>query len=251
MTTMTRTRLAADDPGEAMLSLRTDVGDIVRTPLSKAEAAMLDDVAPWRTFRMYYGQPHYSGTYWSATEHAHVIYESRLELCRLLLADFAPDVKRIVAQPFLMQTVIRGKHRRHVPDYFLDTDDGPVVVDVKPRLRLDDPKVIETFAWVRHAVESKGWRFEIACEPPPVMMENVRYLAGYRRRQYVSEPALAALRQAKLDGFEIGTVLRRETALPAPIMKATLLHMLWAHELSTDLDVVLSDRSILVRRSKR
>jgi hypothetical protein len=33
----------------------------------------------------------------------HVIYESRLELARLLLADFDRDVAAIAAQPFVLQ----------------------------------------------------------------------------------------------------------------------------------------------------
>ena len=39
--------------------------------------------------------------------------------------------------------------RRHIPDYLLLTDGGPVVVDVKPADLLDDPAVAETFEWVR------------------------------------------------------------------------------------------------------
>jgi hypothetical protein len=34
--------------------------------------------SPWRTFRWYKGQKHYSGAFWSATERDLVIYESRL-----------------------------------------------------------------------------------------------------------------------------------------------------------------------------
>jgi hypothetical protein len=34
-------------------------------------------------------QAHVSGSYWAATTDGHVVYESRLELARLLLADFA------------------------------------------------------------------------------------------------------------------------------------------------------------------
>jgi hypothetical protein len=44
---------------------------------------MVGDAKPYRTFRWYLGQMHYSGSYWSSTESAHVIYESRLELSRL------------------------------------------------------------------------------------------------------------------------------------------------------------------------
>lgn len=29
---------------------------------------MLSGAAPWRRFRWYHGQKHYSGSYWSATE---------------------------------------------------------------------------------------------------------------------------------------------------------------------------------------
>ena len=55
------------------------------------------------------GQRHYSGTYWSATMGDHVIYESRLELARLLFADFDPSVRRIVAQPFLLKAEVEGR----------------------------------------------------------------------------------------------------------------------------------------------
>ena len=48
----------------------------------------LDAAAPWRTFRWHRGQKHYSGPYWSSTVGGHIIYESRLELARLLFADF-------------------------------------------------------------------------------------------------------------------------------------------------------------------
>ena len=58
--------------------------------------------------RWFKGQNHYSGTYWCATDQGHVIYESRLELARLLFADFDRRVKHIVAQPFLLRTKVGG-----------------------------------------------------------------------------------------------------------------------------------------------
>ncbi|WP_406310256.1 hypothetical protein [Streptomyces sp. NBC_00623] len=75
----------------------------------------------------------------------HVIYESRLELSRLLFADFDPSV-RGVAQPFLLKAVVEGQARKHIPDYISTTDQGPVVVDVKPHCRLSTPVVAFTFA---------------------------------------------------------------------------------------------------------
>lgn len=245
MSTTLKTRLSAPEPDDVTLDLRLESGGVARVALSRAEPAMLDTAVPWRTFRMYFGQPHYSGTYWAATETDHVIYESRLELCRLLLADFDRNVSHIVAQPFLMRARVDGMRRRHIPDYFLRAGTESIVVDVKPKNKLNDPKVVETFAWVRHAVEARGWRFEIATEPPPVLMENVRFLAGYRRARYVSAPALKELRGLRLHGTSFGDALRRVQASPLPLARAALLHMLWTHELSTDLHAALTDRSVL------
>jgi hypothetical protein len=50
--------------------------------------AALYEATPWLTFRWYFGQRHYSGTWWSSTMRDHVIYESRLELSRLVLPNF-------------------------------------------------------------------------------------------------------------------------------------------------------------------
>ena len=38
----------------------------------------------------------------------------------------------LLRQPFLLRTKVGGRLKRHVPDYLLWTDTGPVVVDVKP-----------------------------------------------------------------------------------------------------------------------
>jgi hypothetical protein len=61
-----------------------------------------------------------------ATRRDHVIYESRLELANLLLADFDPGVFHIVAQPFSLRADVGGQLRRHIPDFLLDTDGGAV-----------------------------------------------------------------------------------------------------------------------------
>ena len=56
-----------------------------------SEAALFGAI-PWRTFRWYKGQRHCSWCYWAATEDNTVIYESRLELSSLLMADFDVSV---------------------------------------------------------------------------------------------------------------------------------------------------------------
>ncbi|WP_297725529.1 TnsA-like heteromeric transposase endonuclease subunit [Mycobacterium sp.] len=151
-------------------------GEIVRVPVQQLSTALMADTKPLRTFRWYKGQPHYSGTYWSSTEAAHVIYESRLELSRLLLADFDAAVTRIFAQPLMIRAKVDGRRLRHTPDYLLIAGAEFRFVAVKPQGRLEDPKVIATFAWVREVIESNGWSFEVASEPPQPYFDNVRFL---------------------------------------------------------------------------
>lgn len=105
---------------------RPEDGSEVSAPFTQATIDALSSALPWRTFRWYRGQRHYSGTFWSSTEHGHVVYESRLELARLLFADFDPSVSRIIAQPFLMRASVNSVLRRHVPDYLLLMDTGPL-----------------------------------------------------------------------------------------------------------------------------
>jgi hypothetical protein len=81
----------------ARLCVRGGVGAAREIPMRQATEDLFRDVLPWRTFRWYYGQQHYSGSYWASTMSAHVIYESRLELARLLMADFDTSVNHIVA----------------------------------------------------------------------------------------------------------------------------------------------------------
>ncbi|MCX4607724.1 MULTISPECIES: TnsA-like heteromeric transposase endonuclease subunit [Streptomyces] len=210
---------------------------------------LLRQAQPWRTFRWFKGQQHYSGTYWSATMGDHVIYESRLELGRLLFADFTPEVRHIVAQPFLLKTAVDGKVRKHIPDYLLLTNDGPVVVDVKPRHRLQKPEVAFTFAWTQEAVTSRGWQYEVWSEPDPHVLENVRFLAGYRRDWLFDPDLVAALRATDLDGMSLGNAFRLLPGDPRPLVKSAMLHLLWSGHVTTMLDRPLSAGHVLRRAS--
>jgi len=226
---------------EVVVRMRRHDGDEVEEcAWSAASKELLAAAAPWRVFRWYRGQKHYSGTYWSATTRDHVIYESRLELARLLFADFDRAVHGIVAQPFLLQTVLEGKIRKHIPDYLLLTDQVPVIVDVKPSHRLSKPEVAFTFDWTRQAVESRGWKYEVWSEPPPVELENVRFLAGYRRDWLFSAAILEELRGLDLDGVPLGRAAACLPGHPDLQVRSAVHHLLWTQNLVTDLDQPLS-----------
>jgi len=213
--------------------------------LSEVRTELLLAAQPWRTFRWYHGQKHYSGFYWSSTEQDLVIYESRVELARLLLADFDPSVRRIIAQPFLLEAEIEGRVRRHIPDYLLLVDDGPVVVDVKPASRLSKPAVAFTFGWTRAAVESRGWRYEVATEPPEAELENVRFLAGYRRDRFFDGDLLTELQSLDLAGASLAKAVVCLTDRPALVVRAAVLHLLWKQHWTVDLTEPLSRTTIL------
>ncbi|MEU9641567.1 MULTISPECIES: TnsA-like heteromeric transposase endonuclease subunit [unclassified Streptomyces] len=205
----------------------------------------LGAAAPWRTFHWRKGQRHYAGTYWSSTTRSHVIYESRLELARLLCADFEPSVHGIVAQPFLLKALVDGQVRKHVPDYLLITDCGPVVVDVKPRWRWSTPVVSLTFAWTRQAVEGRGWSYEVWDAPPPEELENIRFLAGYRRPWLFDPSLLDELHRVSLDGVPLRLAPSRLPNRPEPQVRAAVHHLLWSHDLFTDLTAPLCPSSLL------
>lgn len=109
---------------EAMVSVRAVDGSTVERPLGRVRADYVVRSAPWRTVRNRAGQKHHSGFYWCATTGGHVVYESRLELARLTLADFDPWVVAIAAQPFRISARIDGRVRRHVPDFLLGPGTG-------------------------------------------------------------------------------------------------------------------------------
>src|SRR5215472_15996885 len=186
-------------------------------------------------------------SYWSATMRDHVVYESRLELARLIFADFDRSVHRILAQPFLLKAKVGGKIRKHVPDYFLVTDHGLVVVDVKPEHLMAKPTVAYTFAWTRRLVEARGWQYEVWSGAQPSELENLRFLAGYRRPWLFDSALLDGVRVADVEGRTFGEVVRGLVGSDPAAARAAVLHLLWRGELKTDLSTPLSDRHQLVR----
>lgn len=203
--------------------------------------------APWRTFRWRNGQQHYSGTYWSATNRDHVIYESRLELARLLLADYDTAVLNVIAQPFLLRARVNRRMRRHIPDFLLFTDSVPTVVDVKPRHRLAVDKVRFTLDWTRALVEELGWRYEVWSGSPDLLVNNVRFLAGFRNPDRFDPELLKEIHHQSILDTTLGQVLDRDLGEPPWRVRAAVLHLVWCQVLEVDITVPLSKASPLVK----
>ena len=221
-------------------------GVVCEMPLAVVRSAEVVAGRPWRVMRWRRGQAHYSGWYWSATVGRHVVYESRLELARLLLADFDPAVVSIAAQPLRVSGGSGGRVRSHVPDFLLVDRAGVVtVVNVKPASRLDKPVVAEALAWAGGVFGGRGWRHEVWSGGSAVELANVRFLAAYRHVGRVDEQAVSDVAGA---GAPVSLAeLERRWPQRAGEVRAAALHLLWRGVLVADLSVPLSASAVLER----
>lgn len=232
-----------------MVSVRYDDGAVHDLPLADVRIEHFENSVPWRTFRSYQGQRHYSGSYASVTMDKFVIYESRLELARLMLADFDSEIERIYAQPMRIGARVEGRARWHVPDFLLVKRAGTaLLVNVKPADLLTDPKIAAAMAWPGELAGRVGWEYEVWSGADPVVLENVRFLSSYKRASVVPAELVERTREAVAEGEQIAAVERR-LAGEAPVFLARPgpMALLWRGELTTDLARPLSGASVLGR----
>ncbi|MQS14705.1 TnsA-like heteromeric transposase endonuclease subunit [Streptomyces kaniharaensis] len=234
---------------QPIASIRYDDASVRKVPFGDLRLADFTWSVPWRKFRSVHGQTHYSGRYASATMAGPVVYESRLELARLLLADMDPAVRGIYAQPCHLTARVGGRVRRHVPDFLLVMDSGVVrVVNVKPADRAADPKIAEALAWPGELVGRHGWEYEIWSGADRVLLENVRFLAAYRRPGLVPEADIERAWECVRDGDRLGVAERRLAAgRPDHEARPALLALVWSGRLTTDLSRPLSGDWVLRR----
>ncbi|KZM75533.1 hypothetical protein AWN90_19345 [Nocardia terpenica] len=216
---------------------RGNDGRFADTTLRQLPIGDVLDGLPVREFRSYKGRLHYSGWYWSSTTGAHLVYESRLELARLLVADHDPSVVAIAAQPFLLEGPDGERVRRHVPDLLLAHADGAVtVVDVKAPSRAGDPAVAAQFAWTEKLCGLRGFGFQVWTGADPVVLENLRFLAGYRRPMTVRADLAAAVLQTAVAPVSLAALERGLAGTASPsLIRPVVLGLLWQSRLRADL----------------
>jgi hypothetical protein len=170
-------------------------------------------------------------------------YESRLELSRLLLLDFDTDVKAVSAQPFRLHFLQAAPKRSHVPDFFVQLANGRErVIDVKPARRLFDPMTRTAFAATQEACAVTGWDYKVLSEADPVMLANVRWLAGFRRPMSDSDLATRLL-EVCYRPTPIGHV--NLPGVSQVLVRPMLFRLLWIHALSADLTQPLTNATIV------
>jgi hypothetical protein len=138
-----------------------------------------------------------------------------------------------------------------VPDFLLAHAGKSVrVVNVKPAGKLAEPRTAEALRWPGRLIEGHGWQYEIWSGADPVLLANLRFLAGYRRPGLLPgqlpDDILAAVRP----GDTIGGVISRMSGTRRPgEVKAAVLGLLWQQRLATDLNGHLDGDSTLEVRA--
>ena len=221
-----------------------DDGRVRREPLVECAVVPLEFAAAVRSFPSYRGQRNWPGLWWSATMGAHVGYESWLERDHAMLLDFDSEVIAFAAQPFwLLFHAGEGSARTHAPDFFARRRDGTgLVVDCRPddRIRARDA---EAFAATEGACELVGWEYRRVGAAESVMVENVRWLAGYRQPRFL-QPMIA--RELLTVFAERRPLLAGAWMVGSPLMvMPVLFHLLWVGRLRVDLGTALSDTTMV------
>jgi hypothetical protein len=201
---------------------------------------------PVRTPASYRGQRNYPGLFWLATTESTQPYESLLERDRLWLADFDPDVVRVVSQPAQFIAHLDGKTHRHVPDFLLGSRDGTFrIVDVKAPQFLGEQRVRVQHAWTARLCREKGWLYEVWSGGDPVVLANIRFIAIGRRQALIDPDYVNNVASFAASGMSLGAVENAaETALGYRARLASMA-LLWSGRWSTDLTIPLSRSSIL------
>ena len=167
-----------------------------------------------------------------------------------MLADFDPAVAAVAAQPFRLIGPDGSRVRRHVPDVLLAGADGGVtVVDVKAAGKRADPEVRAVMEWTRQVAALRGWAFEEWYGAPPRLLENVCFLAGYRRRGLIDEQLIPAVLAAAGEPLPLSEVERRVSGAHLALVRPVAMHLLWCGDLVTDMARPLGGDSVIWLRA--
>jgi hypothetical protein len=235
--------------GETVLRIRRSSSSTQAFALREVLLAAFDDAVPWRTPAYRRGQTNRPGEYWAVTERAHVAYESLAELAALLNLDRDPDIRRILAQP--CQLLVNNPNgRTYVPDFLSVRNDKSVeIMEVKPLYKTSDPKIRATLGWAMEVLENHGWSYLVVSEPGQQATYNLRFLAGYRRTWQFNPTLLATVRLETYEPEFFGILEARMADLTGSsrsVMRAHLLHLIWAGELTCDLKEPLDRGTVLI-----
>ena len=187
-------------------------------------------------------QRHRPSWFYMATLADHVTCRNRLAERNLLLLDFDPQVRDVIAEPFVLLPNPRSA-KGLTPDFLLRlTAERRAIVDVVSERRAAQKTTQRHLLLMGQACEQLSYEHWVLGEPEHVVFRNLRWLAGYRRemphlrRQLDAVLAAAGERDAPSTVAQLAEVSAHR-ALGLPLV----FHLLWQRRLRCDLTVFLDD----------
>lgn len=198
----------------------------LETPMAFANCAIASEVTPVRLAATFKGQRSMPGFFWMSRMNSHLMYESKLEMVTLLQLDFNLSVAHVVPQPFTMHFQDRNKPYRHTPDFFvLYADSSGEVVNVKPKKYVLKERNQRAFTACQSLSAEMGFAYTTRSEPDSVLLANLWWLSGYRRRPARLEEFSGYLLDAAARSLTVEEIL--EHADSQILIRPVLFYLIW------------------------
>ncbi|WP_244313505.1 TnsA-like heteromeric transposase endonuclease subunit, partial [Streptomyces zinciresistens] len=182
------------EPGAVEAEFAGVDGTLVqRRWVEAAVAVRFEQLAPVAAFPVVPGRRWAPGWWWSATTGRLVAYRSGVMRTQLMLLDRDPAVVALACRPVELVWREESKTAGHAPQLMARLQDGSgLLLDGGGRSG-PSARLTARARVVAAAAEAAGWSYRLAGPPDPVLVANVRWLAGYRHPRYAAGPWTPAL----------------------------------------------------------
>lgn len=180
--------------------------------------------------------------WWAATTGRLVGCRSLDRLSTAMLLDFHPGVVDFSAWSAQLVWRERGRERHLVPDFFVRTAPGQVLVVACPPRTGPSDKFERQLAVLREGCEQVGWQLAAPRLPGKVALANLRWVSRRRHPRYGDARVEAALAQAFARPRPLMEGVK-ECGVPWMLALPRLYHMLWHRGLGVDWGVPLGPGS--------
>ncbi|MFJ2444051.1 TnsA-like heteromeric transposase endonuclease subunit [Streptomyces sp. NPDC087658] len=236
--------------GAAVGSSRIDVrfldplGCVQQVPWLEAAHDVAFERSPAvRPFPVRYGRRVAPGWWWSSTNGRLVAYGSGVMRTQLMLLDRDTAVVALACRPAELVWREGGQVVGHAPQLMARLKDGSgLLLDCVGRSG-PSARLGERARVVAAAAEAVGWSYRLEEPPDPVLVANVRWLAGYRHPRHGAGPWIPAL-VAAFGRPRPAVEVVRNLGDPIAVWPA-LFHTLWSGVLRVRLDEPLHERVLV------
>ncbi|WP_371476392.1 TnsA-like heteromeric transposase endonuclease subunit [Kitasatospora sp. NBC_00315] len=229
-----------DVPEEGFEAVFAVAGGLEQERWERAAARVLfEELGPVSAFPVIPGKRWGPGWWWSATTGRHVAQGSAAMVVQLMLLDRDPHVVAMAGRPVRVlwrDAQERGVVRSWVPQLFARYADGTgLLADCPGTPGAGGVAAQRAAAAVSEACARVGWVYRRLRAPDPVVVGNVRWLAGYRHPRFRGALEVeAAVMEAFADPRPLVEGVR---AVGNPLVVLPVVyHALWARRLRAPLD---------------